>query len=198
MNSDPAKDKAPIARRSYAKRQKLGFSMRLARSPSPPACLPAAARSSGSRSPCWVLLKEHSPGVARLQKTARPCPSTSKHTHGDRRRVLRDPEKGAPGGLQYLGLQTHLLQLPSLVEALHALLHQEQADAVGRRLGLAVRDGDDHGQIGQPAVGDENLHRDGDRAAKAGAGDAGPPRLPNIYASTLLPFRIQSLPSLLA
>lgn len=91
---------------------------------------------------------------------------------GAERRRTRT-HKGAPRRLQYLGLQTHLLQLPPFVEALHALLHQEQADAVGRRLGFAVRDSYNQDQVGQPAVGDENLPQDGERAAQSGARDAG-------------------------
>lgn len=118
---------------------------------------------------------------------------------------MQDSHRAAPRRLPYLGLQTHLLQLSSFVEALRALLHQEQADAVSHRLGVAVCDGNNQGQIGQPAVGDENLHQDGERVSESGARDAGrqqmcryPPRLPDVYANTLLPFRIQSLPSLLA
>lgn len=103
---------------------------------------------------------------------------------------------------RYLGLQTNLLQLASFVEALRALLHQEQADAVGRRLGLAVGHSDDQHEIGQPAVGDEDLHP-GERLPEAEARDPGPRRPcssvprdpPKVLRNTLLPLRIQSLPS---
>lgn len=54
--------------------------------------------------------------------------------------------------LQYLGLLTDLLQLASFVEALHAILHQEQTDAVGRCLCLGVCHSHYHHQVSHPTV----------------------------------------------
>lgn len=62
-------------------------------------------------------------------------------------------------GLRYLGLQTDLLQLASFLEALGAVLHHEQTDAVRRRLRLAVGHGHHQHQVGHPAVCDEHLER---------------------------------------
>ena len=59
--------------------------------------------------------------------------------------------------LRYLSLQTDLLQLASFLEALHAVLHQEQTDAVRGCLGLAVGHGHYHYQVGHPTVCDEHL-----------------------------------------
>lgn len=70
------------------------------------------------------------------------------------------PQSPLTGGrrLSHLGLQPDLLQLASLVEALGAVLHQEQANAVGRTLVLGVRHGHHHHHhIGHPAVRDEHL-----------------------------------------
>lgn len=61
--------------------------------------------------------------------------------------------------LQYLSLQTDLLQLASLVETLRAVLHQEQTDAMRCRLCLAVRHSHHHHQVGHPTICDEHLER---------------------------------------
>lgn len=58
-----------------------------------------------------------------------------------------------------LGLEADLVQLASLLEALHAVLHQEQADAMGCRLGLAVGHRHHHNHVTHPPVGDEHLHK---------------------------------------
>ena len=58
---------------------------------------------------------------------------------------------------EYLGLEADLVQLAPLLETLHAVFHQEEADAVGRRLGLAVRHRHHDDQVAHPPVGDEHL-----------------------------------------
>ena len=67
---------------------------------------------------------------------------------------------------EYLGLEAYLVQLAALLEALHAVLHQEQADAVGRRLGLTVRYRHHDDQVAHPPVGDEHLR--GGKGGKSG------------------------------
>lgn len=63
-----------------------------------------------------------------------------------------EAESSQANELQYLGLLTDLLQLASFVEALRAILHQEQTDAVGHRLCLGVCHSHYHHQVGHPTV----------------------------------------------
>lgn len=57
----------------------------------------------------------------------------------------------------YLSLEAHLLEFLALVEALHALLHEEERDTVCTRLGLWLGDSHHDHHVRHVAVGDERF-----------------------------------------
>ena len=59
--------------------------------------------------------------------------------------------------LPYLSFEPHFLELAPLLVAGHAILHQEEGDAVCGGLGLRVRESDYDDNVRQPSIGDERL-----------------------------------------